>query len=105
MVALPTDVARSGVSARRAFETVFKAMVSVLERSLIQNGRRRRTTAQSIAALAIGGMIVARTMVDRAPADELRAACATVALNLGGWEKKGKSKNGKSKRSRPLRAA
>src|ERR1700692_3487579 len=51
MVALPTEVARSGVIARRAFETVFKAMVSVLERSLIQNGRRRRTTAQSIAAL------------------------------------------------------
>ena len=35
MVALPTDVARSGVSAKRAFETVFKAMVSVLERSLV----------------------------------------------------------------------
>ncbi len=62
MVALPTDVARSGTSARRAFETVFKAMVSVLERSLIQHGRRRRTTAQSIAALAIGGMVVARAM-------------------------------------------
>jgi AcrR family transcriptional regulator len=30
MVALPTDVARSGVSAKRAFETVFKAMVRVL---------------------------------------------------------------------------
>src|SRR5712692_7941008 len=54
MVALPGDVARSGVSAKRAFETVFKAMVSVLERSLIQNGRRRRTTAQGIAALSIG---------------------------------------------------
>src|SRR5689334_13124830 len=60
MVALPTDVARSGKAARSAFETVFKAMVSVLERSLIQSGRRR-TTAQSIAALSIGGMIVART--------------------------------------------
>src|SRR5438552_12005652 len=59
MVALPTDVARSGVSAKRAFETVFKAMVSVLERSLAQNGRRRRTTAQGIAALSIGGMVVA----------------------------------------------
>ncbi len=35
MVALPTDVARSGVVARRAFETVFSAMVSVLERSLL----------------------------------------------------------------------
>src|ERR1700722_14166516 len=46
MVALPTDVARSGRSARLAFETVFKAMVSVLERSLVQNGRRRRMTAE-----------------------------------------------------------
>src|SRR5580704_12179103 len=46
MVALPTDVARSGVDARRAFETVFKAMVSVLERSLAQSGRRRHATAR-----------------------------------------------------------
>ena len=98
MVALPTDVARSGVGAKRAFETVFKAMVSVLERSLVQNGRRRRITAQGIAALSIGGMVVARTMVDRALADELRAACMAVALNLGGWDKKSKSKNGKSTR-------
>jgi AcrR family transcriptional regulator len=92
MVALPTDVARSGVAAKRAFETVFKAMVSVLERSLVQIGRRRRTTAQSIAALSIGGMIVARTMVDRVLADELRAACIAMALYLGGWDKKSKSK-------------
>src|SRR5450432_888766 len=107
MVALPTDVARSNVSAKHAFETVFKAMVSVLERSLTQNGRHRRATAQSIAALSIGGMVVARTMVDRALADELRAACMAVALNLGGWNKnqKRKSKNGKLKRSRPLRVA
>ena len=69
-------------------------MVSVLERSLTQNGRR--TTAEAIAALSIGGMVVARTMVDRALADELRAACMAVALDLGGWDKKTKSKNGKS---------
>jgi TetR/AcrR family transcriptional regulator, transcriptional repressor for nem operon len=99
MVALPTDVARSGVNAKRAFETVFKAMVSVLERSMMQNGRSRRTTAQGIAALSIGGMVVSRTMVDRALADELRAACIAVALDLGGWDKKSKSPNGKSKRS------
>ena len=110
MVALPTDVARSGVSARRAFETVFKAMVSVLERILAQSGRHRRTTAQSIAALSIGGMIVARTMVDRALADELRTACMAVALNLGGWNQEGKvknrkSKNGGSRRSQPRHLA
>src|ERR1700726_2996004 len=80
MVALPTDVARSGESARRAFETVFRAMVSVLERSMVEAVPRRRTTAQATAALCIGGMVVARTVVDRAVADELREACMSVAL-------------------------
>src|SRR5271169_3070579 len=65
MVALPTDVARSGVSTRRAFETVFRAMVDVLQRSVADKKRASRANAQSIAALAIGGMVVARTMVDR----------------------------------------
>jgi len=85
MVALPTDVARSGVAARRAFETVFRAMVSVLERSL-PDKRLRRSKAQMIAALSVGGMIVARTLVDGAHVDELRAACLTEALKLGGWK-------------------
>jgi TetR/AcrR family transcriptional repressor of nem operon len=87
MVALPTDVARSGVAARRAFETVFRAMVSVLERSLLDKKQKSRTTAQVIAALSIGGMVVARTLVDRTHADELRGSCLAVALQLGGWEK------------------
>ena len=99
MVALPTDVARSGATARRAFETVFKAMVSVLERGLNANcpsARNRRILAQSIAALSIGGMIVARTIDDRALADELRAACTIVALDIGGWNRKRKFKRSPS---------
>jgi TetR/AcrR family transcriptional regulator, transcriptional repressor for nem operon len=88
MVALPTDVARSGVAARRAFETVFRAMVSVLERSLLDKKQKSRTTAQVIAALSIGGMVVARTLVDRSHADELRGSCLAVGLQLGGWEKR-----------------
>jgi hypothetical protein len=95
MAALPTDVARSGATAKRAFETVFKAMVSVLERSLIANRRIERdrsTLAQSIAALCVGGMILARSMEDRALADALRAACTLVALDIGGWSHKRKSK-------------
>ncbi|HET8923405.1 MAG TPA: TetR/AcrR family transcriptional regulator [Candidatus Acidoferrum sp.] len=98
MVALPTDVARSGVAAKRAFETVFKAMVSVLERSLADKRAPRRTKAQAIAALCIGGMVVARTMVDRAVSDELRSACTAMALSLGGWEKYAESKTRKVKR-------
>jgi TetR/AcrR family transcriptional regulator, transcriptional repressor for nem operon len=102
MVALPTDVARSGKTARLAFETVFKAMVSVLERSLVDNGRPGRVTAQAIAALCIGGMVVARTMVERMLADELRDACIAVALELGGWNKRVKVRNDKSQRVRRL---
>jgi TetR/AcrR family transcriptional repressor of nem operon len=97
MVALPTDVARSGKSARTAFESVFRSMVSVLERSLTQNGRPRRATAQGIASLCIGGMVVARALVDPALADELRDACMSVALNLGGWSKQRKPRSVRAK--------
>src|SRR3979409_2182273 len=65
MVALPTDVSRSDATARRAFETVFQAMVSVLERSSKENGSSRRTRAQAMAALCVGGMVVARAMDNR----------------------------------------
>jgi len=100
MVALPTDVSRSGKEAKRAYETVFKAMVSVLERSLVDKKGPRRIKAQAIAAMSIGGMVVARTMVDQALADDLRAACKAMALKLGGWDNRAKSKNGTSKRSK-----
>jgi AcrR family transcriptional regulator len=97
MVALPTDVSRSDESAKRAFETVFHAMVSVLERGSIQNGRPRRVTAQATAALCVGGMVVARAMVNRAAADELREACMSVALRLGGWHAAARSGKANSK--------
>ena len=105
MTALPTDVARSSVSTKRAFETVFRAMVSVLERSRAGNGGPRREQAQAIAALCVGGMVVARAMADRGYADELRDACMGVALGLGGWTNGRKLKNGDHKRMQRARAA
>jgi len=87
MVALPTDVARSGTETRQAFETVFRAMVDVLKRSLART-HEARERAQAIAALSIGGMVVARSLADRAYADQLRGSCCKVALRLGGWEKR-----------------
>jgi TetR/AcrR family transcriptional regulator, transcriptional repressor for nem operon len=86
MVALPTDVARSNEAARQAFETVFRAMVSVLERSLHGIKTKGVARAQAIAALSIGGMVVARALDDRAHADQLRSSCLQVALELGGWK-------------------
>ncbi len=96
MVALPSDVTRSGKNVRCAFETVFQAMVSVLERSMPQKGRPRHTKAQAIAAMCVGGMVVARAMDDRALGDDLREACMAIALELGSWHSEPKARLGKS---------
>jgi TetR/AcrR family transcriptional repressor of nem operon len=82
MVALPSDVARGGETAKRAFETAFRAMVDRLGRASREGQRTDRTAALSIAALCIGGIVTARAIKDRQLADELREACATVALGL-----------------------
>jgi TetR/AcrR family transcriptional regulator, transcriptional repressor for nem operon len=95
MVALPADVTRSDRRAKRAFETVFAAMVSVLERSMAGRslrGHNAHPVAQATAALCIGGMVVARAMENRAAADALRDACMTVALELGGWRRRDASR-------------
>lgn len=82
MVALPGDVTRGDARLKRAFETVFAAMVSLLERSMNGRGREVHIRAQATAALCIGGMVVARAMETRAAADALRDACMRVALEL-----------------------
>jgi TetR/AcrR family transcriptional repressor of nem operon len=97
MAALPSYVARSGRKTKRAFETVFKAMVSLLERGMLNGGRARPGTAEAIAALCVGGMVVARAMENRGLADLLRDDCMRVALGLGGWEKHNKKRNSKNK--------
>lgn len=85
MIALPSDVARGERKAKQAFETVFEAMVRFLEGDMHKRVTDRRATAQAMAALCVGGMVVARAMDHREVADELRNACMTVALALGGW--------------------
>jgi len=85
MVALPGDVARSDEKVKTAFETVFKGMVRLLDRD-VRKGSKREDSAMAIAALCIGGMVVARSMNDRGLADRLRKAATNVALELGGWK-------------------
>jgi AcrR family transcriptional regulator len=86
LVALPSDVARNGTAPRRAFETVFAAMVELLRRSA--KTRQARGAAPAIAALCVGGMVVARAMTDTARADALRDTCRDVALALGDWKRR-----------------
>jgi AcrR family transcriptional regulator len=86
MVALPSDVARGGKEVKQAFERVFAAMVRLVEGDVRNRSHDTATTAQAIATLCIGGMVVARAMQNRVYADKLRDACKAVALKLGGWQ-------------------
>src|SRR5882724_3123190 len=80
MIALPGDVRRSGRAVKGAFETVFAAMVAMLERGLTCSSQSKTRQAQAIAALCIGGLVVARAMRSEGAADELRNACMSIAL-------------------------
>jgi TetR/AcrR family transcriptional regulator, transcriptional repressor for nem operon len=85
MVALPGDVARSGAAAKRAYEKALNAMVDHLQMDSARTGKPDRRAALAIAALCIGGMVVARATYDLAVADEMREAARDVAMALGGW--------------------
>jgi TetR/AcrR family transcriptional repressor of nem operon len=99
MVALPSDVARADKKVKTAFETVFKAMVALLGREVKTGQQSRERIAMAIAALCIGGMVVARSMNDLDLSDELREAATKVALELGGWT----PRKGNSRQSKPVR--
>ena len=92
MVALPSDVQRSGKAVKGAFETVFRAMVGAIRRSVAGNGQTSATRAQAIAALCVGGLVVARALRSEDAANDLREACMKIALQLGGWDEKGAPK-------------
>jgi len=87
MVALPSDVARSDPKVKAAFENVFRAMVTVLGRDVRHSMQAPEETAMAIAALCIGGMVVARSLKDSRFSDRLRDASAHAALVLGGWKR------------------
>ncbi len=100
MVALPSDISRAAVKVRQAFQEVFEGMAGVIERGLERAGRPDKERALAIAALCVGGMVVARSVVDPQLANTLRAPAAKSALELGGWTTRGKRRRGRVGRHR-----
>jgi TetR/AcrR family transcriptional repressor of nem operon len=85
LIALPNDVSRTEQSVKAAFESVLRALIDIFEQGLQRKGSLARQRALAIASLCVGGMVLARTVEDRALADELRQAAKGVALSLGRW--------------------
>jgi TetR/AcrR family transcriptional regulator, transcriptional repressor for nem operon len=86
LIALPNDVSRTEQSVKLAFESVLKVLIDIFEQGLERKGEPARKRALAVTALCVGGMVLARTVDDRALADELREAARGIALSLGRWQ-------------------
>ncbi len=82
MIALPSDVARSNPQVQTAYQQLLDAMVGLFENGFEEKTTRARGQALSVAALCVGGMVLARTLPNSELADEVRRAAEKTALEI-----------------------
>lgn len=80
MIALPSDVGRASSEVQTAYQQLLEAMIGLFENSL--EGRKKRETALTLAALCVGGMVLARTLPDSALANSVRRAAHAQGVAL-----------------------
>lgn len=85
MIGLPSDISRTDRAVRQAFESALRFIIETFEQGAGAHARPDRKQALAIAALCVGGMVLARSVDDRDLADEMREAALTLALSLGNW--------------------
>lgn len=85
MIALPSDVARASPRVKQAYRELLEGMAGVLANGLPRpRGRDARRRGLALAALCIGGMVLARTFEDADFRREIREAARATALELIG---------------------
>lgn len=82
MIALPSDVARGAPEIQRAYQDLLTSMVWLFETSQPELSEEGRQRALAMAALCVGGMVLARSIPDGALAQEVRAAAYAAASDL-----------------------
>ena len=81
LYALPSDVARAGLSPQKAYTDLIRGMAHVY-RCALGGARDAERRAQSIVSLCVGGMVLARTTNDETLRKSLRSAARHQALQL-----------------------
>ena len=85
MIALPSDVARASPRVKQAYRELLEGMAGVLANGLPKpRGRDARRRGLALAALCIGGMVLARTFDAADFRREIREAARATALELIG---------------------
>ena len=72
LIALPSDVARSGDHVKAAYQDVMEKLLVLLQADMA--GPQARERALSVVALCVGGLVAARSVADPALANDLRRA-------------------------------
>ena len=84
MIALPSDVGRGNPEVQAAYQTLLTAMVGLFETSLKEHDTDARRKSLVLAALCVGGMVLARTLPDSELAEDVRNAAHDEAQRLAG---------------------
>jgi len=82
LIALPSDIGRADPEGRSAYQHLLEAMVGLYERAIPPDRDDRRATALALAALSVGGMVLARTIPEAGLAAELREAALGKAVGM-----------------------
>ena len=82
MIALPSDIARANPEVQASYQELLEAMVRLFESGLEGQDDKARQKALSMAALCIGGMILARTLPASALVEEVRLAALHTATEM-----------------------
>ena len=82
MIALSSDIARTNPEVQASYQELLEAMVWLFECGLERQDDMARQKALSMAALCIGGMILARTLPASALVEEVRLAALHTATEM-----------------------
>jgi TetR/AcrR family transcriptional regulator, transcriptional repressor for nem operon len=82
MIALPSDIARANADVQAAYERLLEAMVGLFQSSLKSGSKASRQKALTLAALCVGGMVLARALPRSTLATETREAARVQAKRL-----------------------
>lgn len=89
LIGLPSEASRAQGQVKRAYQEVVEKLLNIFEAELDAPDKRER--ALVLAALCIGGMVLARGVDASSFADQIRAAVHQYALKSAGWIEAGRT--------------
>lgn len=101
LIALPSDVARATPRVKQAYGQLLEAMAGIFASSLADEAPEARRRGLALAALCVGGMVLARTIEDEPFRREVREAAHGTALELVARRPASRARRGKATTARP----